>query len=220
MRSSGGRLMNHATLVLPEHLSLDIAATLTNELETAGVLLVGVGVDSSQNVRLLAREFHLVAESGYAERKRDELTIASDGDVKALARAEEIGAAALWVHMHPGSDASPRPSRRDRKVDAALSELFKLRTGRELYGAVIFAWANGRLTFSGHVDLLDQELSITRLWEVGQRLRLTHAVTVRPQQSLDTSLFDRNIRALGGGVQEVLADLQVGVVGCGGPARR
>jgi molybdopterin/thiamine biosynthesis adenylyltransferase len=55
---------------------------------------------------------------------------------------------------------------------------------------------------------------IERLWIVGSRFRLI-VNELRPDKELP-ELFDRNIRALGGGVQRVLGDLRVGIVGCGG----
>lgn len=211
----GRAVMSQATLVLPADISHAITAALRNKLETAWVLLVGVGIDADHNVRLLARELLPVPDSGYTDRQHDQMVISSHGYVLALARAEQIGAAALWVHTHPGAGASPRPSRRDRRVDDAIAELFKIRTGHEAYGAVVFASGDDQLAFSGHLDLSGKAMPISRLWEVGDRLRLTREGPSR-KKAVDSALFDRNIRAFGGGIQSVLGDLHVGVVGCGG----
>src|ERR1700691_4544204 len=60
-----GRLMAGATLVLPPEISRLVNDALGEDLETAGVLLVGEGTGPHGAVRLLARELHLVPEQSY-----------------------------------------------------------------------------------------------------------------------------------------------------------
>jgi molybdopterin/thiamine biosynthesis adenylyltransferase/proteasome lid subunit RPN8/RPN11 len=209
--------MAGATLVLPPEISRLVNDALGEDLETAGVLLVGEGTGPHGAVRLLARELHLVPEQSYEKRERDQLVITSEGYVPALARAQEIGATALWFHTHPGAHASPQPSARDRRVDEQITDLFRLRSASERYGAVIFAREPaGGLAFSGHFGTASETMPIARLWEVGRRLRLSHATDqLTATQPID-EMFDRNVRALGGAVQQVLASLSIAVVGCGG----
>jgi hypothetical protein len=73
----------------------------------------------------------------------------------------------------------------------------------------------GSLSFTGHLKEEDGEkLRIDQLWVVGDRLRLVRAFdSVLP--ALPT-LFDRNVRAFGNGIQQTLGALRVGIVGCGG----
>lgn len=204
--------MTTATLVLPDLLASELRAVAALEVETAAVLLVSPTGTAGPDLRLLGRELHWMPEAAYVERKSDSLTVTSDGFVPPLARAEAIGAAAIWVHTHPGA-ASPQPSDRDRVVDGALDELFRLRTGVDYYGSLVVSGAGG-LSFTGHVSADAEAIPITRLWQVGPRLSLALADGVdRPPLP---SLFDRNIRALGKDVQMVLGDLRIGVVGCGG----
>ena len=208
--------MKSTTLVLPDWITAAIQGALTDKRETAGVLLVGHAADRSGRTRLLARELHLVPEDAYAERAHDGLTIKSEGYVPALARAEVIGAFALWFHTHPGPRSSPLQSKRDRHVDTEIAELFRLRTSSDYYGTLICAADGDRLTFTGFVENETGRTKIDRLWEVGRRFRLTRAADSRMGPTPEIDVFDRNVRALGGTVQQVLSELVIGVIGCGG----
>src|SRR5438128_555995 len=124
-----------ATLVAPDPIIAELQAAAFNSVETAGVLLASV-VPARDSVRLLAREIHWVDESAYVVRTHNSLSIASDGYVQALARAERLDAAAIWLHTHPGMDSVPEPSTHDEIVDRQLADLFRLRTGSPYYGAL------------------------------------------------------------------------------------
>jgi molybdopterin/thiamine biosynthesis adenylyltransferase len=204
-----------ATLVLPQEIADDTRAAARLPIETAGVMLASVVQASDGELRLLARKMRWVTQSAYIQRGWDHLSISSDGYVPFLAEAESINAVAIWVHTHPGMDAVPRQSPHDEEVDRQISDLFRLRAGSPYYGAVIFSPRSTGLTFTGYVQHDgDSNIAIERLWEVGDRFRLTRSfdllgIEVEP-------IFDRNVRAFGGAVQQALGDLHVGIVGCGG----
>jgi molybdopterin/thiamine biosynthesis adenylyltransferase len=156
-----------------------------------------------------------VEESAYSRREYDGLTIRSEGYVQALAEAEMIGAACIWVHTHPGQDSSPQPSTHDQIVDRQIADLFRLRSGSPYYGALIVSPRSSQLAFTGH---LQREgcvaVRIERLWQVGDHWHLIRAVDSElPQLS---PIFDRNVRAFGTDIQHTLGDLKIGIVGCGG----
>jgi len=204
-----------ATLVIDNRIHSELLNAASLNIETAGVLLCSGFETRPGDVRLLAREIRWVSDSAYTERNADYMSIKSDGYVPALGHAESVGATAIWVHTHPGIDSSPMPSKRDKKVDRELTSVFRLRTGSAYYGAVVIAATrNGELAFTGHVDDGLVHQSISRLWVVGRRFNLIPAAdSGRPHLGIE---YDRNIRAFGGAVQQVLADLRVGIVGCGG----
>ncbi len=207
--------MNEATLVLPLHLRDDLASAAAARLETGFVLLVSV-IEHADVVRLLGRELHPVRISGYLRRDPDGMTVTPEGYLDALARAEQLDAAALWVHTHPGPGSSPQPSPRDAYVDRQLAETFRARTGAPWYGAVVISIDDSkRLTFCGHVqrDSADH-VPVRRLWAVGDRLSLTTSFTVGKPDLHE--MWDRNVRAFGADLQRALGELQVTVVGCGG----
>ena len=166
------------------------------------------------DVRLLGREMHWVPDKAYQLRSATELRIASHGYVPALAAAEADGCVPIWLHTHPGNGASPRPSKRDKIVDDELTGLFRFRSGSELYGAVVVSQESGQLSFTGHIESAKTDVDIDRLWVSGRRFYLARN-WLHTTDEVDKQ-FDRNIRAFGGGIQKVLGDLRIAVVGCGG----
>ena len=202
------------TLVVPEHIADELLREASADVESAGVLLARHLRTPAGHQRLLAREMHWVPAEAYLERHPNELSVASHGYVPALAAAEEDQSVPIWLHTHPGDDSSPTPSKQDGLVDEELADLFRLRSGSDLYGAIVLGRAGGGLTFTGHVESAHSRSAIDRLWVTGRRFALTqnwhHEVTPPPSQ------FDRNIRAFGGDIQSVLGELRVAVVGCGG----
>ncbi len=178
-------------------------------------MLCSVAETPEGNCRVLARNMRWVDDRAYIRRERDSLAIASDGYVPALAEADRVGATCLWVHTHPGNNALPVQSRHDRIVDCQLADLFRLRANSPFYGALVFSPREGGLAFTGFVEREGQDQrSIERLWQVGNRWRLTAAFT--DQSPGLAELFDRNIRAFGPAIQATIGDLHVGIVGCGG----
>ncbi|MDM4768269.1 ThiF family adenylyltransferase [Pelomonas sp. SE-A7] len=203
------------TLVIPEAVSRLLADAVIQPLETAGVLLAQVVIVGGEHIRLLAREYHPVADSAYLRREVDGLTIDSAGYVPALARAEELGAMAIWLHTHPGSGANPHPSLHDVKVDSLLAEPFRLRSGSDFYGALILSPTDNGFCFTGHMESEGRQAqSIDRIWVVGDRFALTSSVARQAGDTLE--MFDRNVRAFGAAVQNTLSNLTIGIVGCGG----
>lgn len=203
------------TVVLPQYIADDITAVAWLPIETAGVLIASVVVTGQNKVRLLGRKMHWVPEFSYVRRGGDHLSIASEGYVPFLGEAEAMGAVAIWVHTHPGVASPPRPSEHDWEVDRQIADLFRFRTGSPYYGTLIFSPRNDGLAFSGYLQAeCGPQLPIERLWQVGDRFRLKRSFLL-PVGDLHTD-FDRNVRALGGAVQQTLSDLRIGVVGCGG----
>ena len=202
------------TLVLTKHLADEMSEAATIDVETAGVLLARYVETPSGDVRLLGREMHWVPDDAYLLREATGLSIASHGYVPALAAAEADQSVPIWLHTHPGDESSPRPSKHDAIVNEEIADLFRLRSGSPLYGAVVVAQTGSRLRFTGHIESTQSRADIDRFWVTGRRFALAqnwlHRTTPPSEQ------FDRNIRAFGGEVQQILGDLHVAVVGCGG----
>ena len=183
------------TLVLPQALADEIEAVTRQPLETAGVLVARMAKVSEGEIRLLALKVLWVPQSSYLEREEASLSISSEGYVAALGYAERRGAVAIWLHTHPGFDGIPIPSRRDRRVDQQISDLFRMRTGSESYGTLIFsprewgyAFAGGFSPSNGATEAID------RIWSVGDRLRLTLAFDAGVRLTLTRSLTGRCAR--------------------------
>lgn len=205
----------NVTLVIPNHIADRISDLVTWPIETGGVMLARPVETVNGNLRLLVRELREVPEEAYERREAQQLSIRSDGYVPALAVAEELGCVPIWFHTHPGHGSLPTPSRRDRVVNRVLSELFRTRADSDFYGALIIAAAgDAGIKFTGCVDDGQTVTPIDRMWIVGPRLALYQSFDAARAELPD--LYDRNIRAFGGPIQQVLADLRIAVVGCGG----
>ena len=204
-----------ATLVLPECMRGQLQDAVAADVETGFVLLASIAQPAGQ-MRLLARELHPVSAVGYLRREADGMTVTPEGYLAALARGAEIGAAALWLHTHPGPGSRPLPSVEDAEVDRQLGDTFRIRTGQQWYGAVVFAAGeHGQLTFTGHLQReVDEPVTVGRLWAIGDRLSLTAAFGSGNERM--PAVWDRNVRALGPDLQRALSDLRVTIVGCGG----
>lgn len=202
------------TLVVPEPVATELSAAATADVETGGVLLARQVETPSGNVRLLGHEVHWVPEYAYRLRDSTQLVVNSEGYVPALAAAERHGSVPIWLHTHPGVDASPRPSARDHVVNTRLADLFQLRSGSPWYGALILSPGATTLDFTGHIESVANRHDIDRLWVTGARCALVQNWLRDPRPPSD--IFDRSIRAFGGAIQSALGQLRVAVVGCGG----
>ena len=202
------------TLVLTESADAVLRSWLGQDRESAGVLLTRVAQAPNGDLRLLATIVEPVPDRAYMTRTQRQLRISSDGYVPALALAEADGYAPLWLHTHVGEEAEPRPSEHDDLVDEQLRDVFRIRSGAELYGSVVIARGRDGMRFTGRIDRDGQIIPIDRVVVVGTRIHV-----VRRDDAVDDRLdsaFDRNIRAFGGDVQRILGSLHVAVVGCGG----
>lgn len=203
------------TLVLPDTLTEPLVAAARLPVETGAVLLATLATAPDGDRRLLGRDIRWVPDGAYLKRETDQLLIASNGYVPALAEAERSGCIAIWTHTHPGFHGAPLPSRYDEKVDAQLADVFRLRTGAPYYGALIFSPRENGLAFSAalHPDSGVAE-RVDRLWCVGDRLRFAAAYDA-PSEAVPP-MYDRHVRAFGSAVQKTLGALRIGVVGAGG----
>ena len=203
------------TLVLQDGPVAELHAAAALEVESGGVLLAHLAEAPNGDLRILGQSIHWVPPGAYLKREANELLVTSAGYVPALGAAEAAGCIALWVHTHPGEKGVPLPSRHDHKVDEALADPFRLRTGADHYGTLIVSPRGLGLAFSGMLVADGRKpVPIDRLWQVGEQLRLTFAHDAAAPEI--ASLFDRNIRAFGPAIQGTLSEITVAIVGAGG----
>jgi molybdopterin/thiamine biosynthesis adenylyltransferase len=203
-----------ATLVIPGPMAQEIHDHAQRPLEVAGVLLAR-RVDIGEDVRLLARSMHWVHSAAYIEQTAAHMSIKSDGYVMALGLAETDRCVPIWLHTHPGEQGIPLPSCRDRKVDDDIADLFRLRSGSDDYGTLIVSPRGVGLAFSGTLQSgTGDTTDIDRIWTVGERWRLTQSYAAASKAP--DEIFDRNVRAFGPAIQNILGDLRIAIAGAGG----
>ena len=201
-------------VVLPTWMAIEIADVARERNETAGVILAGLA-GGSDGLRLLGRDVHWVPEDAYERRTPRSLSIRSSGYVNSLARAEERGDIPIWIHTHPGRDADPRRSKYDVIVDNELLDTFRVRSGADVYASLVFSAAEQWFRFTGLVWGAEQTTSVGRIIIIGDRWSVISADDAPAEGRLPV-FFDRQVRAFGGDVQRVLAQLRIAVVGSGG----
>jgi ThiF family len=203
------------TLVISGAPAAELLEASRHPLETAGVLRAVLVQAPNGDLRLLTRAIDWVSERAYVQRESNSLGITSDGYVPSLGKAEAGGEIAIWLHTHPGDGAAPQPSLRDHRVDDDIRDIFQLRTGSGYYGTLIISPHDAGLAFTGTLQHEDgRQIRIDRLWDVSDTWSLTRSFD-NPEPPIP-AMFNRNVRAFGGGVQLGLGALQVGIVGCGG----
>jgi proteasome lid subunit RPN8/RPN11 len=204
-----------ATLVLPQTLADELNNAARLPIETAGVIFASVVRTESGNTRVLGREIRWIPEQYYVRRAENHMTIASEGYVPFLGEAEKLGATAIWFHTHPGAQASPEASQFDKEVDEQIADLFRLRSNSDYYSMLIISPRSYNFAFTGYLQRHKYKaIPFARTWIVGDRFASIRAFDI-PASPVNEA-FDRNVRAFGGGVQQSLADLCIGIVGCGG----
>lgn len=204
-----------ATLVLHDAIAAELRAAAELPVETGGVLLANMVDTASGDVRLLADAVRWVPDAAYRRRTADEMLIVSEGYVPALGEAGDRGLMPIWLHTHPGKQGIPLRSRYDVTVDRQLADLFRLRADVSAYAMLIVSPRMEGLAFSGALEGEDgARRPIDRVWQVGDRWRLTRAEDSGLGPLPD--IFDRNVRAFGPSIQSMLGDLRVGMIGAGG----
>ena len=203
------------TLVLHDELSDGLAEAAGQATETGGVLLASLLRGPTGDIRLLGDAIRWVDEAAYIKRTRNEMLIASQGYVPALGEAADRGLLPIWLHTHPGRRGVPLPSQYDLEVDRQLADVFRLRAGTSAYATLIVSPRPDGLAFSGAMHWEGgSKTPIERLWQVGNRWRLTRSVD-SPSGPVP-EVYDRNVRAFGDPIQGMIGGLRVGVVGVGG----
>ena len=202
------------TLVLPGSLVSEIEEHARLPDESGAVLLVRDHATENGDMRLLGRALHWVPEHAYVQRTPREMKIRSDGYVAPLGLAEETCAIPMWLHTHP--EGPPLASRKDARVEAALADLFRLRSGSDYFGTVIVSPSDDGLALTGTLQQADSVRGpIDRFWFVGDRWSLYDAFDAR-RRHFERGVFDRSIRAFGEAIQRTIGELDIAVVGVGG----
>jgi hypothetical protein len=180
-----------------------------SSVERAGYLLCRQSV-TSQETRLLVRDFFPVEDVDVKKATASEMSIDRQSYVRAMQRADRDRSGLVFVHSHPLG-----PSGHSSRDDEELPKLFdacRVRIHHEvLHVSIVFANEN---TFEARVWLPDGSFEPVILVRViGNRFRFFFLDDDRVPIP---AAFDRQVRAFGKDIQKLLSRLNVGVVGYGG----
>jgi proteasome lid subunit RPN8/RPN11 len=177
------------------------------DVESAAYLRCRI-VSTARTTTLLVREVVPVRPEHYLTRERDRLSIVSDSFVPVVKRVRTKGEAFVLVHSHPHGPRqfSCQDDREEQRLFASVTR----RAPDQTHGSVVMTSAT---EFVGRVWLPNGATeSIARVYVLGERFRVLADAAAQPIPVF----FDRQVRAFGPDIQNVLCRLHLGVVGAGG----
>ena len=202
--------MRRVSLAMSEPLWEELTGWLASRQETAGVLTARL-IDDPAGLTMLGRDLLAAPQEAYTDRQGDSLSLRSTGWVPSVRAAQRDGSIGIFVHSHPGGVAAF--SELDDQVDDQLWKSFVELTATDLYASVVIAGSVAAPSIKGRVRLSDGCLApihVVRI--VGDRLTLHLDV----EDAVVSVVHDRQVQAFGATGQQLLARMNVGVVGAGG----
>jgi molybdopterin/thiamine biosynthesis adenylyltransferase len=177
------------------------------DVERAAYLLCRLSVTPAET-RLLVREVSPVPQSEVMAASSHGMSIPAVSFARAMKRAHDTQHCFAFVHSHPGGIAAF--SRQDDVEERKLFDTAAIRVGPGPHLSLVVS-DNGDV--AGRVWFDSQPpIAINQVRVVGRMFRFLG----RQQAQTSLDIFDRQVRAFGHGLQELLHTLTVGVVGVGG----
>jgi ThiF family protein len=182
----------------------------TNAGVENGAYLLCRQAQTPAETRLLVREVIPIEAEHLLEVSPVHMKIASPSYRRAMKRADEQKCGFVFVHTHPNSDAPH--SLQDDREEAPLFKTAYARIHNDVTHASLVI--NERGISAARVWLVDGSTRpIERVRIVGKRLRFWFA---EKGGALIREFFDRQVRAFGPELQQLLDRLKIGIVGIGG----
>ncbi len=199
------------TLAITDDVWGQLRTALADSREVAGVLSARA-VEGSGSLTLLGRELAWAPAEAYVDRAPDGLSLRSTGWLPAARAAIADGCVAIFVHTHPNGE--PSFSAHDDRVDASLLETFTGFGAAGRYASFVVAGSPRQPRPAGRVyPMAGPPVMVDKFRVVGDRMQVLLGGSAATP---DLETFDRQIRVFGPLGQQVLAALQVAVVGAGG----
>jgi hypothetical protein len=199
------------SLSLPEPLYADLIQHLFQDdrAERAAYLLCRSAI-GSEEIRLLGREVIPVEPAHIQSASRVHMRISSQSFLRAMKRAHQTRQLFVFIHSHPPD--VPGHSPQDDREEAPLFRTAYTRIGRApVHASLVFSAPDKPVGRVWLADGAHQPMDAIRV--VGDRLRIfRQGIAVEP----NVSLFDRQVRAFGKGLQSLLGQMRIGIVGAGG----
>jgi hypothetical protein len=183
--------------------------TSNPEVEQAAYLLCRPAITDSE-VRLIVRSVLPVEEADIIESSSHHMKIQPRSFIRAMKRADLAKTCFVFVHSHPKGYPSHSDTDDEEERKLFSTAYNRIRTAG-VHGSVVFM--DGEPT-AARVWLGDgSHAALERIRIIGNRFRF---VFPGRAQAPVPEFFDRQVRAFGPEVQQLLKELRVGVVGAGG----
>ena len=163
--------------------------------------------DDIPAIRYLSREVVPLDSEGILSSSERHVTTNNEGYVRLLQRAAQSDCIPGFVHGHPGG--FDRFSQQDDTNESALVQLAQNRNGAESH-LVSLVFSGDNLPFGRVWQSPDSHSTFDSTIIVGQLIRLRAR-----GPDIDRSAFHRQELAFGPALTHTLAQLRIGVIGCG-----
>jgi molybdopterin/thiamine biosynthesis adenylyltransferase len=177
--------------------------------EQAAYLLCSLSATVSES-RLLVREVTPVSPEEIISASGRHMEIAPQSFMRAMKRADAARLSFVFVHSHPDGPAGHSP-----QDDITESSLFRTAytriSGQAIHGSIVVSGIDYPRARVWHPDSIISPVEVIRV--IGDRFRFFRH---DPQRNASIEIFDRQVRAFGIQIQQVLKNLHVGIVGNGG----
>jgi len=183
--------------------------------EQAAYLLCGIS-RSSREIRFLVREVIPVPSDILLKQGKDFITIPSTSYVPVLKKSSKTGQCFFLVHSHQNRFSVFSPV--DDNEEPRIIKPAYVWNEKGIHGSLVITRNNGlsaRVWLENGKSLVEEPISLIRI--VGQRYEfiVPNNATALPSH-MPEQFFDRQVRAFGKDLQQLLGNLHVGVVGAGG----
>jgi molybdopterin/thiamine biosynthesis adenylyltransferase len=186
-------------------------ALLSDAPREAAALLLAGRAGSSDETRLLVREYSLVPADAYQAQERLRAVIDPSFIMPLLKRARKEGLSLVLTHTHPFAEEAHFSPVDDEGERVLMPSLFA-RTGDCPHGALVLTSKHCSARIWTQPGVEPRHLS--PVVEVGRDVKMydpsgSRSSAIPPQ-------FDRSVRAFGAEGQATLASLSIGIIGLGG----
>jgi molybdopterin/thiamine biosynthesis adenylyltransferase len=177
--------------------------------EQAAYLLCGLSTTPSES-RLLVKQVIPVVPAEIISASDHHMEIAAQSFMRAMKWADAEHLSFVFVHSHP--DGTLGHSGQDDRTEPSLFRTAYTRIhGHALHASIVFSDINRPQARVWHLDQTTSPVEVIRV--IGNRFRFFQR---DPRMNLGTGVFDRQVRAFGLEIQQLLKSLHIGIVGTGG----
>jgi molybdopterin/thiamine biosynthesis adenylyltransferase len=180
------------------------------QTERAAYLLCGLSHTEAET-RLLVRCLLPVLIQDVLTSSRSHMEIEPQSFMRAMKEADMNGVAFVFVHSHPPGVRDHSPA--DDKTEASLFRTAYIRIGTHsaVHASIVFSAPDCPSARVWHRDGSYSPVTMIRV--IGDRFRFYGNLQAA---GVGAQIFDRQIRAFGSAIQQMLGSLHIGIVGAGG----
>lgn len=205
--------MNYSMKMLDVHRCQMQTLLKDTSREQACFLLCGMAYGNDETT-ILVREVIELAQNDLTVHSHDRLQVSPDAMLRIARRAQELNASVCMVHTHPMSNGEVEFSYADDIGNQKTFEFF----GRMIpqFPHTCLVWDGQLQTVSGRVYFSANDWKpISKVEVVNGEKRKVFANGLKKSCNI-SEVYDRQATLLGKEGQQILSELKVGVVGCGG----